>query len=62
VARAGYNYSGNPIPNAMTMFNAPAPAIVQHHVTIGFGYKLSNGFGVDVAYYRAFKNSIAGPC
>lgn len=61
VARVGYNHSGNPIPNAMTMFNAPAPAVVQHHATAGFGYKFTGGFGLDVAYYRAFENSITGP-
>lgn len=59
--RAGYNYSDNPIPSGMTMFNAPAPAIVQHHATLGAGYLFTNGFGIDVAYYRAFENTISGP-
>lgn len=59
--RIGYNYSDNPIPDAQSMFNAPAPAVVQHHATLGAGYRFANGFGVDVAYYRAFENSIAGP-
>jgi long-chain fatty acid transport protein len=61
IARMGYNYSQNPIPNEMTMFNAPAPAVVKHHATVGLGYKIAGGFGVDVAYYRAFRNSITGP-
>lgn len=60
IGRMGYNYSQNPIPNAMTMFNAPAPAVVKHHATFGLGYKIAGGFGVDVAYYRAFQNSISG--
>jgi long-chain fatty acid transport protein len=60
ITRMGYNYSDNPIPNEMTMFNAPAPAVVKHHATLGLGYKISGGFGVDVAYYRAFQNSISG--
>ena len=60
VARMGYNYSQNPIPDAMTMFNAPAPAVVKHHATVGLGYRISDGFGVDLAYYRAFENSITG--
>lgn len=58
--RAGYNYSANPIPEALTMFNAPAPAIVRNHVTLGAGYKFGD-LGVDVAWYRAFRNSITGP-
>lgn len=58
--RAGYNYSGNPIPPELSMFNAPAPAIVQHHVTVGAGY-MFDGFGVDAGYYHAFRNTITGP-
>jgi long-chain fatty acid transport protein len=59
--RAGYNYSGNPIPNALSMFNTAAPAVVQHHATVGAGYAFANGFGIDVGYYHAFANSITGP-
>jgi long-chain fatty acid transport protein len=59
--RAGYNYSGNPIPNALSMFNSAAPAVVQHHATLGAGYTFTNGFGIDVGYYHAFANSITGP-
>ncbi len=58
--RAGYNYSGNPIPPELTMFNTSAPAIVQHHLTVGAGY-MFDGFGVDVGYYHAFRNTITGP-
>jgi long-chain fatty acid transport protein len=58
--RVGYNYSGNPIPPELTMFNAPAPAVVQHHLTLGAGY-MFDGFGVDVGYYHAFRNTITGP-
>jgi long-chain fatty acid transport protein len=58
--RAGYNYSGNPIPAELSMFNTAAPAVVQHHLTLGAGY-MFDGFGVDVGYYYAFKNSITGP-
>lgn len=60
-ARLGYNYSGNPVPNDLSMFNIPAPAVVQHHVTMGLGYRALNGFGIDVGYYHAFQNSIDGP-
>ncbi len=58
--RVGYNYSGNPIPPELSMFNTAAPAIIKHHVTFGAGY-LFDGFGVDVGYYHAFRNSITGP-
>lgn len=59
--RAGYNYSGNPIPNDLSMFNTAAPAVVQHHASVGAGYAFTNGFGIDVGYYHAFANSITGP-
>lgn len=59
--RGGYNFSQNPIPDDMSMFNIPAPAVVQHHVTGGLGYCFGNGFGMDMAIYHAFENSISGP-
>ena len=59
--RAGYNYSQNPVPSALMMFNAAAPAIVQHHLTVGAGWMFANGFGVDVGYYRVFENTVTGP-
>jgi long-chain fatty acid transport protein len=59
--RAGYNYSGNPVPDDLSMFNAAAPAVVQHHATVGGGYTFTNGFGIDVGYYHAFEHSITGP-
>ncbi len=59
--RAGYNYSGNPIPSAQSMFNVPAPAVVQHHATFGFGWQVTPALGVSGAYYHAFENSVSGP-
>ena len=59
--RGGYNYSGNPIPAALSMYNIPAPAIVQHHLTGGLGYKLRSGVAINIAAYKAFENSISGP-
>lgn len=59
--RGGYNYSGNPIPDAMSMYNIPAPAIVQHHLTGGVGYKLRPGVEINVGAYKAFEHSISGP-
>lgn len=59
--RGGYNYSQNPVPDDLSMFNTAAPAVVQHHVTLGAGYSFASGFGLDVAFYHAFKNVIDGP-
>lgn len=59
--RAGYNRSGNPVPEALTMFNIPAPAIVKDHVSIGAGFEVTPTVGVSAAYYHAFRNTISGP-
>ena len=59
--RAGWNYSENPIPDAMSLFNIPAPAIVQQHATFGFGFTPFENVQVDLGYYHVFENSISGP-
>ena len=57
---AGYNYSGNPVPEKYTFFNTPAPAIVQHHVSGGIVQNVGK-WDVIMTYYHAFQNSITGP-
>jgi long-chain fatty acid transport protein len=59
--RAGYNYGENPIPTEQQFFNVFAPAIVQHHLGAGFGYKMTSSLDVNVAYYHAFENEESGP-
>lgn len=58
--RGGYHYTGNPIPDEQSMFNIPAPAVVQHHVTAGFGYTIVDGVDINVSAYQALENSITG--
>jgi len=59
--RAGYNYSDNPISEEASFFNIPAPAIIQHHFTLGLGFTLVDGVDMSAAYYRAFENEVSGP-
>ena len=59
--RGGWNYSENPIPDELSLFNIPAPAIVQHHATFGLGFQPFAGVNVDLAYYHVFENEISGP-
>lgn len=61
ILRGGYNYSGNPVPPELTMINLPAPAIVQHHLTLGAGFQATPTVAVHGGYYHAFRNSITGP-
>ncbi|MBL0173566.1 MAG: outer membrane protein transport protein [Gemmatimonadaceae bacterium] len=58
--RGGYNYSGNPIPDEQSMFNIPAPAVVQHHITGGIGFQIREGVELNLAAYTALENSIKG--
>lgn len=57
--RGGYNFTQNPITPETSAVNIPAPAIVQHHVTLGVGYRFGD-LGVDAGYYRAFENDVTG--
>jgi long-chain fatty acid transport protein len=61
VVRGGYNYSDNPIPSEMAFFNIPAPAIVQHHLTGGFGWRFKDDMELSLTYYHVMENSVSGP-
>ncbi len=45
VLRAGGNFSANPVPD--TYLNALFPAIVETHITLGAGYRVTNSDAVD---------------
>ncbi len=51
--RAGYNYGKSPVPdsNLSPLF----PAIVEHHLTLGYGYSWDK-WAIDCAYEHAFEN------
>lgn len=57
--RGGYNFTENPVPDRYAAYNVAAPAVVQHHLTVGFGVSAGD-LQVDLGYYHAFANSIAG--
>ena len=53
----GYNYGENPLPSDLTFFNVPAPAIVQHHFSLGGRYLITRSIEFGVTYYHALENS-----
>lgn len=55
--RAGYNYGKNPIPDDQITFGALAPAITEHHYTLGFTYKANENLEVTGTYMYAAPNS-----
>lgn len=57
--RAGYNHSGQPIPNDQTFFNILAPGVVQDHLTLGGTWKTGSG-ELSLAYVHALSNTVDG--
>jgi long-chain fatty acid transport protein len=55
VLRAGYNYGRNPIPNEH--LSPLMNTIAEHHLTLGFGWKLDNAWRVDGAIEWDMENS-----
>jgi len=47
--RAGYANNNSPIGDDISFFNAPAPALVEHHVSAGFSYQLSDKLTFSMA-------------
>jgi len=58
--RAGYNYSQQPIAKDQLDFNLLAPAVVEHHLTMGFTYKLDGKSEISGHYMHAFNNDVKG--
>ena len=63
VLRAGYNYGKNPLRKndsfGQDMMSIIAfPAIVEHHVGLGLGYKINEDFNLNVSWVHAFKNTM----
>ncbi len=68
--RAGYNYGKSPVRgstfNTTNLQVAGAecmkiigfPAIVEHHVSVGAGYNLTQNVRLDISYMHAFENTV----
>ncbi len=59
--RLGYSFNQNPIPSDVLVFSTTAPAILQHHFSIGAEYEFAKKRVVHLAYYHAFQNTASGP-
>jgi long-chain fatty acid transport protein len=58
--RAGYNYSTQPVPRDQTFFNILAPAVVQHHLTLGLTVAATSHIELSAVYVHAFENQVNG--
>ena len=59
--RAGYLFNTNPIKETFTLFNVQAPGFLQHMLTLGGSYKLTDDITLSLAWTHQFRNSIEGP-
>jgi long-chain fatty acid transport protein len=59
--RVGYNYAESPIRENQVLFNFLAPAVNEHHATLGLSYRPSKNVEWSANYMHAFKNTIKGP-
>lgn len=60
VLRGGYNYGKQPIPEDETVFNILAPAVVEHHYTLGATWGFSEDMALTFAYMHAVENTVEG--
>ena len=58
--RIGWAYNDSPVSHDAAFFNAPAPAIVKHHLSGGFGYRISPSAGFSFAAQYGFRNECHG--
>lgn len=58
--RAGYAYATSPISARDVEFNILAPAVVQHHITAGFEYRIDSAWSVEFAGLYAPEESVRG--
>jgi long-chain fatty acid transport protein len=54
--RGGFNYASNPVPEETLI--PIFPAVVESHITLGFGYGLTDNLGVDFGYEYVLANSL----
>ncbi|MGB5260827.1 MAG: outer membrane protein transport protein [Gammaproteobacteria bacterium] len=58
--RAGYNYAESPIQEDQVLFNFLAPAVTEHHLTLGASYRPDKNIEWSFNYSHAFSNTIKG--
>ncbi len=59
--RLGYTYSSNPITEDNVFFSAPAPAVIEHAVQLGFSYEILENLDLSLTYHRGLTAEVSGP-
>ncbi len=60
IARGGYLYNTNPIPETATLFNVQLPTITTNTLTLGASYKVTDDITFSLAWAHGFRNAIQG--
>jgi long-chain fatty acid transport protein len=58
--RAGYAYSDNPITSSDVTLNILAPGVVQHHITAGASYKMSDRNTIEFSGMYVPESTVSG--
>jgi long-chain fatty acid transport protein len=58
--RGGYLFNTNPIPTTATLFNLQLPGIIQHTLSLGFSFSLTEDVTLSAAWVHGFRNAIQG--
>ena len=60
-ARMGYSFGDNPIRDSQSIFNVASPTIIEHTLSVGASYRISDAFTLSASYLHSFENAIDGP-
>ena len=55
--RMGYEFNDNPIGSDEVFFNVASPLIIQHVVSTGFSFHMTDQVSLSLAYVHGFENS-----
>ena len=58
--RGGYTYNTNPLLGTSTLFNVQAPAILQHTISVGSTWAITDTLSASLGYAYSFRNSVTG--
>jgi long-chain fatty acid transport protein len=56
----GYSYNSQPIPDSEVMFNILAPAVVQHHITLGVTKEINKSNEINLGFMYAPAGKVSG--
>lgn len=59
--RAGYSYGRNPSPDEWASVNVASPTTLEHVLTCGLSWAVTDDFALSAAYLHGFDRTVSGP-